>query len=604
MKVFPWSRNEAPKEVPQGAGADPIALAPAALAARIAQGDAAGLRGDFEAARAIFAEINASNPGNSQVLLQLALCQIELGQTEPARESLALSIQADPKNARAMKKLAASMLESREFDAALEASLAVIALNAADGEAYVLAANANLRLGRYDETRRLLNLAWERSPDSPLVFYLFEVMAQDMEVRREVNETHPGIAAARRRVLNRLRMRLRKNALNAEELIFLIAILSGSEEHFPEAARLAVQSVSYQPMQSELATQIARVLHVLGDTQKQLDFARAMFELEPDNLARKFSLGSAWIAAGSDQWSAGWRLMTETYFVGRPFVHPQTVPIWEGQKVGKKKLLVYQDQGAGDAVLGFRFLRELTARKIRFDVWVHPDLADLAARLPGVEEVVRSPRVKNPDPKDVAFAVSFFGLISAMNLQFAEIRDPPVIRPAPEYALALRQRVAALPGPRIGLLFGGNPKRRDDWLRTLPIGQIRRLAAVEGVSWVNLMIDVRGERDQAVTLLNMLDPMADIKNFCATAALIEELDAVVAVDASVAHLAGCLGKPTWVLVPTQSDWRWQIGAQLSPWWPTARVLRSAAPGDWTSAMTSLVSELQQFVRDWSNSKAA
>lgn len=579
-------------------------LTPQELAARIAAADAAGLRGDFEDARLMFAQINALQPGNPQVLMQLGICNAELGELPAAREALTASIQIDPRNQRAHKKLAGALLELRDFPEALSTALAAGELDHSDSEPLVLAASASLGSGHFDEAANYLNLAWERSPESALVFYLLEVLANDMIVRSELLERHEGMPAARRRVVNRLKAACRKKSIGAIELTYLIAILSGSREYFPEAARIAAESVSFEPMYNELASQIASVLYLVGDPVRNLAFARASFEREPDNLSRKYALGSAWISAGSDQWAAGWRLMTESYYVARPFVHPLSVPIWEGQKLGKKKLFVYQDQGLGDAILGFRFLRELVARKIRFDLWVHPNLVDLADQIPGPETVHRTQTVVFPDQSEVAYAVSFFGLISALHLDLEEIRRPPVIRPAASHAGALRDRMRALGGLRIGLLFGGNPRRRDDWMRSLPIEQVRRLGGIEGIRWVNLMIDESPARSQAIEFLGIDDPMPQVQSFSDTAAIIEELDAVVAVDASVAHLAANLGKPLWVLLPAQCDWRWRIGAELSPWWPMARAYRSETPGDWSKPMDALLADLRRYVLEHSAQSVA
>jgi hypothetical protein len=147
----------------------------------------------------------------------------------------------------------------------------------------------------------------------------------------------------------------------------------------------------------------------------------------------------------------------------------------------------------------------------------------------------------------------------------------------------------------VGLVYGGNPERRDDWLRSVPLEAVRGLASIPGVSWVNLMMDNRPDKAQAREMFRMFDPMPQVKNFADTAAVVEELDAVIAVDCSVAHVAGNLGKPLWVLVPPSADWRWQIGEDTKPWWPTARLLRSEAPGKWNLAAQNLESDFREFV---------
>jgi hypothetical protein len=237
----------------------------------------------------------------------------------------------------------------------------------------------------------------------------------------------------------------------------------------------------------------------------------------------------------------------------------------------------------------------LAARGIKFDLWVLPGLADLAAHTTGYETLVRTPRCVDPAASGYDYAVSLFGIIPALYLGPDEVRNPPIVRPAPEQAKPLRERIAGLPGVRIGLVYGGNPERRDDWLRSIPLDALAAVSRIPGVSWVNLVIDDRPDRKRALEMFRMTDVMSEVKSFADTAAIIDELDAVVAVDGSVAHIAGNLAKPLWVLAPLNADWRWQMGDDEKPWWPTSRVLRSDAAGSWRVAMEILQTELQAYV---------
>jgi hypothetical protein len=156
---------------------------------------------------------------------------------------------------------------------------------------------------------------------------------------------------------------------------------------------------------------------------------------------------------------------------------------------------------------------------------------------------------------------------------------------------AVRSRLRALKGKRIGLAYGGNPDRRDDWFRAVPPSALEPLATLEGISWVSLVVDNRPDKAEVIKMFRMDDPMNEVKDFEDTAAIISELDAVIAIDSSVAHLACSLGKPVWVLLPTMSDWRWQIGEDTRPWWPTANLMRSTALGDWSGVIRNLAAQL-------------
>jgi ADP-heptose:LPS heptosyltransferase len=379
----------------------------------------------------------------------------------------------------------------------------------------------------------------------------------------------------------------------------LLSLLSGTPETFPQALKLAQEMVdnelSTMSTESSLQGQLQRILQMAGDLPRSLLVSERFAAEDPDDPDRKFHLATAWISMGQERWAAGWRAVTEILTISRHYNHHHGVPIWEGQALGKRKLLVYQDQGVGDAILGFRFLPLLVRRGIRFELWVQPPLADLAACITGCDKVHRSTRVPDRRTHSCEFAITFFGLIAALYVGPDEIKDPPMVRPPADHAPELRERIRALPGKRIGLLYGGNPRRRDDWLRTVPVGSIAKLARLHGVSWVNLMVDERPDKAEAIAAFSMTDPMPQVSSFCDTAALVEELDAIVAVDASVAHVAGNLRKPLWVLAPPMRDWRWQIGEAPSPWWPTGRLVRCDSMGVWNQAVDRVFKEVGAFV---------
>jgi hypothetical protein len=190
--------------------------------------------------------------------------------------------------------------------------------------------------------------------------------------------------------------------------------------------------------------------------------------------------------------------------------------------------------------------------------------------------------------------VPLLGLIRLLGLRPAALKDPPVLRAPSELAARWHERFASLAGKRVGLVTSGNTNRSDDWLRTVPTEDLAPLAQLKGISWINLAVDSRPERAAAIDLLRMEDPTPQLRDYAETAAVIDALDAVAAIDCSAAHIAASLGKPVWVLAPTFPDWRWQIAEDTQPWWPTVRLLRAEAPGVFTNAIVRLARELESF----------
>jgi hypothetical protein len=152
------------------------------------------------------------------------------------------------------------------------------------------------------------------------------------------------------------------------------------------------------------------------------------------------------------------------------------------------------------------------------------------------------------------------------------------------------------PGLKVGLVWRGNPGQLNDRHRSFDPALLAPLFKVEGVRLVNLQ---KAPRDGDMARLRALgafdDPTAELNDFADTAALIESLDLVISVCTSVAHLTGALGKPLWVLLTHVADWRWLNAPETTPWYPTARLFRQVARGDWPEVMARVAEALRERV---------
>jgi hypothetical protein len=149
--------------------------------------------------------------------------------------------------------------------------------------------------------------------------------------------------------------------------------------------------------------------------------------------------------------------------------------------------------------------------------------------------------------------------------------------------------------PRVGLVWSGNPVHRNDHNRSIPLATLLPLTAT-GVALHALQHGIRaGDRDALAAMPPLIDLGSGFRDFADTAAVIAGLDLVIAVDTSVAHLAASLGKPTWVLLPFVADWRWLLGRDDSPWYPSVRLFRQTARGDWAGVVERVGRALADFV---------
>jgi hypothetical protein len=158
------------------------------------------------------------------------------------------------------------------------------------------------------------------------------------------------------------------------------------------------------------------------------------------------------------------------------------------------------------------------------------------------------------------------------------------LTPDPRRRAVWRDRLPA-PGFRVGLVWAGNPENTADWRRSVPLSMFDPLRTIEGLNLVSLQLQAQ-ETD-----LGLLDLSAELTDFGETAAIIANLDLVVAVDSAVAHLSAALGVPTWILVYQPADWRWLLVREDSPWYPTVRLFRQPRAGDWSEPVTRLIAAL-------------
>ncbi len=249
---------------------------------------------------------------------------------------------------------------------------------------------------------------------------------------------------------------------------------------------------------------------------------------------------------------------------------------WRGQDLTGRTILLRDEQGYGDAIQFFRYiplLRQAGAARIVLSTF--PLLAPLFQASTGMAEVVTDPAL-DPPP-------DFHCLTGDLPHAFGTTVDTipaavPYIRP-PAAAMRAGPALPAGQGPCVGLVWSGDPRHVTDHLRSIPAADFLRIADTPGVRFVSLQNAVRAADLPALTSRPNVARMGEILgDFGQTAELVSRLDLVITVDTSVAHLSGAMGKPVWILVPRAPDWRWLIGREDSPWYPTLRLFRAGADG--------------------------
>ncbi len=170
--------------------------------------------------------------------------------------------------------------------------------------------------------------------------------------------------------------------------------------------------------------------------------------------------------------------------------------------------------------------------------------------------------------------------------------DIPYLRADPNLIKEWRERLPKRPR-RIGLVWAGNPNHPNDANRSIALAKLQPLLSLPDIAWVSLQVaDGRDQLGGLPQKLRPTDMAGHIRDFADTAAIIDQLDMLISVDTSVAHLAGTMGKPVWMLVPKVPDWRWMLKSDRSPWYPTMRLFRQTKAGDWDGVVERIGADLR------------
>ena len=254
------------------------------------------------------------------------------------------------------------------------------------------------------------------------------------------------------------------------------------------------------------------------------------------------------------------------------------VPQWRGESPAGMTIMLDGEQGFGDTIQGLRYARVLAELGARVIVRVHPALATLAATAPGVAAVV-APEA-TPDCDAWAPMMSIPGRLGS-HPQGDVATSEPYLRADGERVRALRARVVAdRPRLAVGLAWSGNPRHANDRRRSCPLARLVPLLERDRCTFHSLQHVDGEDQIDSVPAAGRIVLLPERNDFDGKAALVAALDLVISVDTSVAHLAGALGRPVFVMLPYAPDWRWGLGSATTPWYPSARLFRQRRVGGW------------------------
>jgi tetratricopeptide (TPR) repeat protein len=263
---------------------------------------------------------------------------------------------------------------------------------------------------------------------------------------------------------------------------------------------------------------------------------------------------------------------------------------WFGEDVQGKTLLLHDEQGFGDGIQMLRYLPQVKAKAARVVLELRKELSPLLGSLAeGIEVVERGAALPHIDLHCplTCLPLAFDTRLDTIPAQIPYLTAP--LERLPKW----RARLPASATARVGLVWSTslNPDLRN---REIALTKLAPLLHIQGIACVSLQVQYRAGDPPLLAQLPIERLDDAIADFGDTAAAIEQCDLVISVDTAVAHLAGALGKPVWILLPFAADWRWLRERNDSPWYPTARLFRQSRLGDWESVIAKVARELEKI----------
>ncbi len=372
------------------------------------------------------------------------------------------------------------------------------------------------------------------------------------------------------------------------------AIVLRDLNRHPEALESLDRALALKPDSAEAHNNRGNVLRDLNRPAEAIVSYEQAIRLRPDFAEAYMNLGIQRLLLGD--YAGGWplyewRRKTDQFAEWR---RTFTQPEWTGeQPIAGKTLLLYAEQGLGDAIQFMRYVPMVESLGASVILEIPAPLVTLSDTLNAKARRI----IKGATPPDFDLHCPLMSLPLAFKTRIETLpAEPSYLAVDPRKAEEVRARLGVRSKKRIGLVWSGYAGHRNDRDRSIALRRLEPLLRLD-FEFHSLQREVRPDDLATLTEFTQIRPhQHELKDFSDTAALLSELDLMITVDTSVAHLAGALGKATWVMLSTRPDWRWMTERMDSPWYPSLRLFRQKTSGDWDGVIAEILDELQLTTR--------
>jgi tetratricopeptide (TPR) repeat protein len=553
----------------------------------------------------------AADADHADTLHLMGLLSLHANQRDHAVEWIARAIRQDPRP-EYLASLGTTLQQQERYAEALKAFDKAVQLRPDDAELWRQLGDILVQLARFDQALLSYQHVLKLDPDHPDALYKSgallnqfgrhaEAIAQ-LDLGDKVLPNHAPTLQARARTLYNLK-------------------------RFEESLAEGKRAYQLDPGNADTCNNIGAALRLLGRDQEALGWFDKALDLRPDstetlnnkiislyclhrfdeifvlhdrmkslglnNATTEWNASLAYLLTGNLE--AGWPGHEARLQLPSSFYPKFREPIWLGEQgIEGKTILIAADEGLGDTIQFVRYVPMLAERGARVVLAVQPPLQRLLSDLSGVSQCIPMSAVSTLPAFEWHCPVSSLPLAFATRLDTIPSATPYLPSPATSLVQAWEDRLGPRAKLRVGLVWSGSPTHTNDVNRSTSLRSLSRILDVDA-TFISLQTDPRpGDRAQ-LEQTDIVDLTTHLTDFAETAALVSCLDVVITVDTSVAHLAGALGRPTWILLPRTPDYRWLLDREDSPWYPTMRLFRQTATRDYTSVLDRVRSELLALI---------
>lgn len=552
---------------------DPGVDGQAWAATAFARARALQVAGSLPAAQQAYEDLLAVQADHLASLHMLGVVYAQTGQAQKGVDLLCRVLEAEPNNAQAYFGLGFAMCKLKQFAAGIECYDKAMALQPQFAEAACDKGSALIELNRCAEAVETFDLAiaWRADYADAYVYRGNALMGlQDTEAA--IRSYEAGLALNPRFASGHLNL---GNALQAQ------GDYAGALACYDQAIALRPHDAMAYSNRSAALKHLHRFDEALHSCEQAVALAPGFAFGQWNRSLVRLLLGD--LKAGFADYHSRWK--TDRF---QPIRRQFAQPLWLGEsEVRGTTVLLHTEQGLGDTIQFARYAQVLTERGARVVLEVEPALYDLMRTLPGVDTLVRQ---RDPLP-----AFDLYCPLMSLPVGCGTTLDTvpsgvPYLRASAAKVAYWQARLGSKRRPRVGLVWSGSSTHQADHLRSVELARL--LAALPAAyDYVSLQKEVR-PGDAAVLQTSAVAHFGEeLLSMDDTAALCACMDLVISVDTSVAHLAGALGLPVWVLLPHMPDWRWLLARSDSPWYPSARLYRQQRAGDWSAPLAQVSADL-------------